>query len=553
MIDSSKKTQWLDRVASSDLPKFLFIMLTILTLITIGYIIWPLKGFAPEFSWLIFYPAVIVAALYAGFFAGLLTTVLACLAIMFLWPLLVYGPDIDNSFELLKMAVFVITCSVISYYIAAMQRIKKALQQAELGALASSQAGQFMKSIIDSTPDMMGYWDKDLYCRYANNAYSDWFGMQPKDIIGMSFQQLAGEKLYKLNEPYIHKVLAGESQRFERTLTKANGSVGHIIGHYIPDFAPDGSVKGFSIQSNEVTLLKETEAKLKLAACVFDSTLDGVLITDGKGVILSVNPSFSEITGYTAEDAVGKTVSTLHSNQQDEQLELAMLKQLTTAGRWQGEIWNRRKNGELYLQRTNISMLRDDNGELLRYVSVFSDITELRRKDDHIKHLAFHDALTNLPNRTLLLDRINQKLINTNRDQCSLALMFLDLDGFKQVNDKFGHKVGDTLLKEMAQRLLGLVRQSDTVARVGGDEFIFILNKPQGQLDISDVGNRIISAINQPIDIFGQNFQIGVSIGIALFPDHGETANDLINNADRAMYEAKSSGRNKLKFYLADS
>jgi diguanylate cyclase (GGDEF)-like protein/PAS domain S-box-containing protein len=552
MIDSSKKGQIDNRAASSTVLKYFFIILTILSLIATGFMLWPLNGLESKFSWLIFYPAIIVVAFYAGFYAGLLATVLACLIIIFLWPLLLNSPYIDNSFELLKIAIFVITCSFISYYIEAMQRVQKSLKQAESEAKASNQAEQFIKSIIDNTPDMMGYWDKDLYCRYANNAYSEWFGLAPKDIIGMSFQQLTGDKLFSLNEPHIRKVLAGESQRFERTLSKANGSVGHIIGHYIPDFAQDGSVRGFSIQSNEVTLLKETEARLKLAACVFESTLDGVLITDGKGIILSVNPSFTEITGFTAEEAVGKAVRTLHSNQQDESLETAMLQELAATGRWQGEIWNRRKGGEFYLQRTNISTVHDDNGEPVRYVSVFSDITELRRKDDQIKHLAFHDALTNLPNRTLLLDRINQKLLNSNREQCTLALMFLDLDGFKQVNDRFGHKVGDALLKELAQRLLGLVRQSDTVARVGGDEFIFILNNPQGQEDISDVANRIISAINQPIDVFEQRFQIGVSIGIALFPQHGDTAVELINNADRAMYEAKSSGRNKLKFYLPD-
>ena len=169
-----------------------------------------------------------------------------------------------------------------------------------------------------------------------------------------------------------------------------------------------------------------------------------------------------------------------------------MWKEIKTKAQWKGEIWNRRKSGDLYLERMTISMVQDVDGELVRYVSVFSDITALWHKDEYIKHLAFHDALTDLPNRTLLIERINQKLINSSREPCNMALMFLDLDGFKRVNDQFGHNVGDDLLKEVAKRLLVLVRKADTVARVGGDEFICILNNPQGKDEIMHVANRII-------------------------------------------------------------
>ncbi|SHK29688.1 PAS domain S-box-containing protein/diguanylate cyclase (GGDEF) domain-containing protein [Marinobacter antarcticus] len=229
---------------------------------------------------------------------------------------------------------------------------------------------QFIKTIIDSAPNMMGYWGTDLRCRYANNAFSEWFGIQPEKIIGIRFQDLVSEQLFALNEPHIRGALAGEPQRFERTLNKADGSVGHIIGHYIPDFGADGKVRGFSIQASEVTVLKGIEAN----------------------------------------------------------------------GRWYGEVWNRRKDEELYLQRMTISMVRDDDGEPMRYVSVFSDITALWRRDEYIRHLAFHDALTDLPNRTLLMDRIDQKRLHGEREQSHFALMFLDLDGFKRINDQFGHK-----------------------------------------------------------------------------------------------------------------
>jgi len=416
-----------------------------------------------------------------------------------------------------------------------------------------SNGEHFIRTIIDSAPNMMGYWGRDLRCRYANAAYSEWFGMPPEQIVGIRFQDLVSEQLFALNEPHIRAALDGVPQRFERTLKKADGSFGHIIGHYIPDIDADGAVIGFSIQANDVTLLKETEAKLKLAACVFDNTLDGVLITDVDGTILSVNPGFTEITGYTAAEAVGQTPRILQSRQHDQAFYVSMWEEIKANGRWYGEIWNRRNDGELYLQRMTISMVPDDDGKPMRYVSVFSDITALWRKDEHIKHLAFHDALTDLPNRTLLMDRIDQRLLHSEREQSQFALMFLDLDGFKFVNDQLGHNVGDDLLKDVARRLQALVRGSDTVARVGGDEFIFILNDPQGQDEITSVANRIVSSINEPVEVLGEVLQIGVSIGIAMFPADGHTSVNLIRNADTAMYAAKSSGTNSVRFYATES
>jgi len=469
-----------------------------------------------------------------------------------IWPLSVNHSFIEHGLYFLVMAAFAITCPFIAYYSHVTHRIQKALKQAESESEASLKNEQLIRTIVNSTPNMMGYWGRDLRCRYANKAFSEWFGMPPEDVIGIRFQDLVSEQLYALNEPHIRAVLAGEPQRFERTLNKADGSVGHIIGNYIPDFEADGTVQGFSIQASEITVLKEVEAKLKLAACVFDNTLDGVLITDVNGVILSVNPGFVEITGYTLEESVGQTPRILHSDRHDQAFYVSMWEEINAKGRWHGEIWNRRKDGELYLQRMTISMVLDEAGEPIHYVSVFSDITALWRKDEHIRHLAFHDALTDLPNRTLLMDRINQKVLHSNREERHFALMFLDLDGFKLVNDQLGHKFGDDLLKDVAKRLLALVRSSDTIARVGGDEFIFILNNPRGRDEITEVANRIVISINQPIEILGVVVQIGVSLGIATFPADGDSASNLIINADSAMYAAKSAGKNNIRFFSAE-
>jgi diguanylate cyclase (GGDEF)-like protein/PAS domain S-box-containing protein len=530
-----------------------FITALIVVGLAAGIRVWFLQALGSELIWLTFYPAVIAAALYAGVYAGVLATALACLMVAGWWPQFADVPaletNVETQFDLLEMALFVILGGVLSYVIGALRSTRETLKQVQLDAASSVERELFVRSIIDASPSMIGYWGKDLRCLYANPAYQEWFDKEPNDIVGIAFQDLVDEELFSMNEPYIRQVLSGEPQRFERTLSKIDGSEGHIIGHYIPDFDSDGSVKGFSILANEVTVLKETQERLKLAACVFENTLDGVLITDTDGIILSVNPAFTEITGYSAEDAVGLTPRILQSNRHDQDFYVAMWDEITTNNRWSGEIWNRRKDGDLYLERMTISMVRDLEGEPVRYVSVFNDITALRRKDEHLKHLAFHDALTDLPNRTLLMDRVNQKLIDSDRKPCNLALMFLDLDGFKAVNDRFGHNVGDELLKEVAKRLLVLVRESDTVARVGGDEFMFILNNPQGKAEIEYVANRIINSINEPIDVYGESLHIGASIGIAMFPTDGDNAVDLINNADIAMYGAKHLGKNNINFF----
>lgn len=545
---TTNKARWLNKATASQHLKH-FLAAIILVSLAAGLRVWPLQAFESELPWLTFYPVVIGVALYGGLYAGLQAVALACVAVAFLWPLFASHPFIEDRFDLLEMAIFALVCSFISYLAEAVHRSQKELKRAESASKASNEREQFIRSIIKDIPNMIGYWDRDLRCRYANNAYREWFGKSPEEIIGITFRDLAGEHLFTLNEPHIRRVLAGEPQRFERTLNKASGEVGHIIGHYIPNFDADGTVRGFVTQASEVTILKETEAKLELAACVFENTLDGVLITDADGIILSVNPAFTEITGYTAEEAVGHNPRILQSNRHDRSFYTSMWKQIITEGRWNGEIWNRRKDGDLCRERMTISMVRDADGEPVRYVSVFSDITALWRKDEHIKHLAFHDALTDLPNRTLLMDRINQRIINSKREQCNMALLFLDLDGFKLVNDQYGHNVGDDLLKEVAKRLLGLVRQSDIVARLGGDEFIVVLNNPKGIEKITSIATSVVSSINEPMEILGEVLRVGASVGIAMFPADASTSAELIKNADTAMYVAKNSGRNKISFY----
>lgn len=517
--------------------------------------LWPLQSLGSDSAWLTFYPAVLVAALYAGFWSGLLATLLACLSVTFLGPLLVAQAFVKSPAEFLGVGVFAFSGLLVSAMAESLHRAKaranQARQQAESAALASARNEQFIRSIADAAPNMIGYWDRDLRCRFANQAYLAWFGKHPQDLIGTLMRDLMGEQLSALNEPHIRGVLAGEPQHFQRTLAKTTGGVGYILGNYIPDIDASGTVNGFFTLASEVTELKEAQAQLELAASVYANTVEGITVTDADGVILSVNPAFVEITGYSQAEAIGQTPRMLKSNRHDRAFYVAMWESIKTSGRWTGDIWNRRKNGDVFLERITISMIHNADGAPARYVSVFSDITDLWRKDETLRHLAFHDALTDLPNRFLLMERLSHEIAIAQRERFGLAVLFLDLDGFKFVNDQFGHAVGDELLRVVAQRLLALVRQSDTVARLGGDEFVIALNNAANQDEVALIARHVVDALAEPVQLQlqGHAITVGCSIGVAMFPADALTPADLIKKADAAMYGAKAAGKNTWRFF----
>ncbi len=508
--------------------------------------IWPLHSVGTDLAWATFYPAVVVAALYGGLTAGLLATALSCLAVLFCWPLLVAHPFITNLTDYLRLGVFVIVGTIIS-------RMTEASRRAKARSIESTrdlaQSKHFLETITNSLPGLIAYWDKDLRCRFANQSFLDWFGKAPETMLGISMQELMGERLFSLNEPHVRGALKGEKQQFERTLTKADGSIGYALANYVPDMRASGEVAGFFVLVSEVTLLKEAEAKLQLAASVFHNTVEGILVTDADLAILSVNPAFTQITGYSAEEALGKTPRILKSKHHDQAFYAAMWRDINATGRWQGEIWNRRKDGEVYLEWLTITKIHGSADEPIRYVSVFNDITKSRHNDERIKHLAFHDALTDLPNRSLLMDRLDHQIAKAERDKSGLAVMFLDLDRFKAVNDTLGHEIGDDLLRAVAQRLQAQVRQSDTVSRLGGDEFIILLDSPANDEEVACIAGRVLASISEPMEFRGRVAQVGASIGIAMFPRDGRTPGELMKRADAAMYAVKEGGRNTYRFF----
>lgn len=286
-----------------------------------------------------------------------------------------------------------------------------------------------------------------------------------------------------------------------------------------------------------------------LAAQVFENGLQAVIITDAQARIVRVNGVFTELTGYSADEAIGQTPAILKSGRQDSAFYSEMWRALLDEGRWVGEICNRRKNGELFTIWETISTVRDKTGTVLYFISMFQDITEQKEVSDHIYMLAHFDGLTMLPNRQLMSDRIRHAVERARRQDQKLALLFIDLDHFKKINDTLGHGAGDRLLSIAAKRLLNCVRTSDTVARLGGDEFAILVEDVEDPADIERIAEKVLQEISTPIELEEREWYVGASIGISVFPKDGEDLGMLLKNADTAMYRAKQEGRNRLCFF----
>jgi len=283
---------------------------------------------------------------------------------------------------------------------------------------------------------------------------------------------------------------------------------------------------------------------------VFQETSEAVIITNGDGKIVKVNPAATELTGFSKEELIGSKPSILSSGQHSKEFYENMWTSIEKEGHWQDEIWNRKKSGELYAQRASISKIPSRvSGSTTNYVSVFHDITNRKQQEDDLTRRANHDPLTGLPNRAVFEDRLEQVLTNNRRNQQKAGVLFLDLDKFKPVNDTYGHAVGDKLLIEISKRIQEIIRKEDTLARVGGDEFTIIFRSIAKAKDAGILAQKIIDVVSMPFEIDGNSVQVGVSIGIAIYPSNADTMEGLLLRADAAMYAAKNDGRNNYKYY----
>lgn len=374
-------------------------------------------------------------------------------------------------------------------------------------------------------------------------------------VTGYSQEELDGKTALDFFEGFDKNLIA---QRMQEVFESGDSSIeaeliiksGHKIPYYFTGHRTsiDGQLYLVGL-GTDITARKRSEDALRITASVFDTSQEAILITDADNVIVDVNPAFTRITGYRREEVLGHNPKLLNSGRQNRAFYAAMWESLAEKKSWRGEIWNRRKSGETYAELLSISVICDADGKVQRHVGVFSDISHLKEHEAELSRVAHYDALTGIPNRVLLADRMKQAFAQTIRDRDMLAVCYLDLDGFKPINDNMGHDAGDLVLVEVAKRIAGTIRGGDTVARLGGDEFVvLLLGLEKGQECMVTLG-RLLEAIARPIMVKGQPLTVSASIGVSLYPLDDEDPDTLLRHADQAMYIAKQSGKNRFHIY----
>lgn len=419
---------------------------------------------------------------------------------------------------------------------ALLARYQQDLRQSHAELQASTRELKLSHFMIDHATDLVLLQAADGALVYANRVALDWLG-QDAARRQQLLQQLFAHGEQPLPHSFQTRLAYGpDHQHLEVTLSGLDYQGERYLCATVRD----------------ISQRHHASRQQRLAAKVFESSNEAILITDADNRILTVNRAFSQITGFSEQEVLGRTPSLLASGQHDAEFYRRMWHSLGERGQWAGEIWNRRKNGEAFPEWLNISVLTDEQGQITHHVALFTDISERKEHEARIQHLAEYDALTDLPNRILVNDRLQQAIRLAECQGGQLAVLFVDLDHFKNINDTLGHNSGDELLTQVASRLCGAVRELDTVGRTGGDEFVLILPAINQPDEAAQVAERILRAMQAPFPIGGKSLVVSCSIGISLCPDDGQDIQTLLMNADLAMYHAKAHGRNTFRFYTRE-
>ncbi len=360
------------------------------------------------------------------------------------------------------------------------------------------------------------------------------------------FAQDSAEQLYTRLNSLEKRV----GQPFETAFRRADGK--EVQVEVLASTVEYEGMPATQLVFTDITQRKESEAKLQQAVQIIEHTMEGVVITDGEGNITSVNPAFCEITGYNESECIHHHLDLIKSDRHPQEFFDELWQKVKETGSWRGEVWNQRKNGQVYPVWMTISSVRDERDHILHYVAVFSDITSIKQSQSQLEHLAHHDSLTNLPNRLLFEDRLQHAISQSKRQGRQLAVLFIDMDRFKNINDTLGHAMGDELLKDVAKRLQHILRDGDTAARLGGDEFTVLVENLEDPSQAAVVAAKIQESFKTPYKIAGRELHITTSIGISIYPEDGLTVADLTKNADAAMYQAKEQGRNNYRYYTSE-
>lgn len=413
---------------------------------------------------------------------------------------------------------------------------------------------QIEQALLDKTEEFDTYFNNalDLFCVADMHGYFLKLNQQWQQLLGYDLAELKSKPFLAFVHP---EDIAATKQAMADLLSHL--PVKNFINRYRHQddswhwIQWNACAKGDLIYAaaHDISEQKKAEDELRLAALVYQNSSEAMMITDADNCIISINPAFTLCTGYTLNDVLGKNPKILSSGKQTPEFYRAMWDALNTTGRWQGEVYNRRKNSDIFVEWVIINTVFNKDGSVQRRVALFSDISEKKKSEELIWFQANYDPLTKLPNRRLFVDRLQQELLKAERDQQSMGLLFIDLDRFKEVNDGLGHSMGDELLIQVADRLSTCVRKSDTVARLGGDEFTVIVTDLKGNTDIDKIAQNILTALGQPFTLNTSQAYVTASIGIALSPADADDFENLIRYADQAMYAAKNKGRNAFCYF----
>lgn len=413
-----------------------------------------------------------------------------------------------------------------------------------------------LNSIINASMDAVVQVDSDGIVTGWNTRAEQLFGWSKSDVIGqlLAYKIIPG-KQHALNGITIVDYLTDKANLpiVRRLELDARHQSGHVISI---EMSISNIYKGNDVEFNvfirDISQEREVLDRLKLSDMFFNGSSEAMFITDADNLIIAINPSFTRLTGYSSIEAIGKTPSLLRSGRQDDSFYASMWKEINEKGTWRGDIWNRRKDGTSLIEMLSISTIYSDDGSVHKRAALFSDVTDKKKSEDIIWRQANFDTLTGLPNRHMFNSRLEEKIKSVSRDNSRFALMFIDLDRFKEVNDSLGHEAGDFVLKQAAERLTACVRATDTVARLGGDEFTVILSNTTSPDGVIKVAEAIVNSISKPFEVKGELVYISASIGIAICPDDAINVDDILSKSDQAMYKAKAQGKNCYALFTSD-
>jgi diguanylate cyclase (GGDEF)-like protein/PAS domain S-box-containing protein len=415
---------------------------------------------------------------------------------------------------------------------------------------ALRESKEVLQLFIEHAPAGLVMFDREMRYLAASRRWLEMHSLLDTDVIGRSHYEIFPELPESWKEEH-RRALAGEPvPADERSIRKKDGSTQWVRREVIPWWTSEGAVGGIIILSEDITERRQIEERLRLAASVFTNASEGIMITDPEGAILEVNEMFTRITGYSREEVIGRNPRLLKSNLQSPEFYEELWRTLLQEGQWSGEVWNRTKGAEIVAVALSISAVHDSSGNLLQYVSMFSDVTELKEHQRQIEHVTHYDVLTGLPNRALFADRLRQAMTQASQQNRLLAVAYLDLDGFKNINDRHGQGAGDRLLTSLAFNMKCALRKGDTLARLGGDEFVAVMLDLDSAKASMPVLKRLLEAAAEPVQVGDLPLSLTASIGVAFYPQGDEAdADSLLRQADQAMYEAKLAGGNRYHIF----